>query len=106
MSQKVKPTFAKVITIIQLTQMACGILLLLVHASLHWTLPGGQCTGGSTFESTNHDPFGLLEKVYLATALMYASYFVLFAQFYNKRYSSQCTGGSTFESTNNDPFGL
>ena len=78
-AQGVRPQFAKFITLIQLTQMVLG-LLLSISFGVTWYLTKDHenaCDGGETMRKS-----GMLPLVLIATAAMYFSYFLLFAQFY------------------------
>lgn len=72
-----KPKWGKFVTIIQLVQMVVGI----VTSSL-WTyyyLSGAKCP--------MHHPNAYL----VSTLVLYLSYFILFANFYRKRYNNRAT---------------
>ena len=82
-AQGVRPQFAKFITLIQLTQMVLGLLLSIAFG-ITWYLTKdheNSCDGGETMRKS-----GMLPLVLIATAAMYFSYFLLFAQFYLERY--------------------
>jgi hypothetical protein len=66
------PTWGKLVTSVQLAQMALGVGVTVVHA---WLIHGGDCEGN--------------RLVLTAAAAMYTVYGALFAQFFAKRYSEK-----------------
>jgi len=90
MAQGIRPKFAKIITQIQLTQMALGMAETAVFYYFHKQDP--SCDGGKGIRER-----GLLYTNYAATGGMYLSYFVLFALFYIERYCNPKKGEATHE---------
>jgi len=83
MAQGVKPAFEKLVTQIQLIQMAMGMMFTAVFMYYHYSSPT-TCAGGHYVQSR-----GVLHQTWIATGVMYLSYFVLFAILYIKRYCSK-----------------
>jgi hypothetical protein len=79
MAQGIRPKFAKIVTQIQLAQMALGLGITLVFMAVHYQYP--SCNGGKTIHGR-----GLLYTCWGVTGGMYLSYFVLFAVFYLEKY--------------------
>ena len=83
-AQGARLRFAKFITVIQLSQMVAGLALNVTFVALYALPGGGVCDGG---EKVRED--GTMLFVLGCTAAMYASYLLLFAQFYVQRYASK-----------------
>eukprot|EP00949_MAST-11_sp_MAST-11-sp1_P003441 g3441.t1 len=81
-AQGVRPKFARFITQIQLAQMLAGLIFTLTFVFLDHN--NSDCDGGSEVKSQN-----ALSFMFLITALMYGSYFFLFAKFYVSRYHNK-----------------
>ena len=90
MAQRVRPKFGKMLTQIQLLQMVVGVVVASAFVYLNTNLPGGECEGSTRMAADG----GLLSKYMIAaTAVMYGSYFVLFALFFARKYGGGGGGG-------------
>jgi len=89
-AQGIKPKFDKMVTLIQLTQMALGLAFSSLFFHAHFKNPA--CNGGATVART-----GLLYTSFAVTGGMYLSYFVLFAIFYIHRYCRPKKEGESHE---------
>ena len=105
MAQGVRPAFGKVLTQIQLLQMVVGVACASAFVYLNTTLgkeggegmvggagggSGGEACEGSTRMAADG---GLLLKFMIgATAVMYGSYFALFALFFARKYGGHTKG--------------
>jgi len=82
-AQGIKPAFAKMVTQIQLVQMAMGMGFTAIFMKWHYEAPSA-CNGGQVMVAS-----GLLETSFGVTGGMYFSYFVLFAILYMDRYCNK-----------------
>lgn len=85
-AQEIKPAFAKMVTQIQLIQMAIGMGFTAIF--MYWHSQSPSCNGGATIQAS-----GLLETTFGITGAMYFSYFVLFGILYIDRYCKKSKGG-------------
>jgi len=82
-AQGIRPDFAKFITVIQLTQMVAGICISTTQALLWYIADASApCDGGRLTRETK-----AVVPIMWSSAIMYGSYFFLFAQFFVKRYA-------------------
>jgi len=82
-AQGIRPAFAKMVTQIQLIQMAMGMCFTAIFVYWHYESPK-SCSGGKTVQAS-----GLLEASFGVTGAMYLSYFVLFFILYIDRYCNK-----------------
>jgi hypothetical protein len=82
-AQGIKPAFAKMVTQIQLIQMALGMCFTATFVAWHYESPN-TCSGGKIIHKS-----GLLQTIFAATGAMYLSYFVLFGILYIERYCNR-----------------
>jgi len=89
-AQGIFPKFDKMVTVIQLLQMAGGLAFSILFFYTHSKNP--KCDGGSNVHSR-----GLLNTCFGVTGGMYLSYFILFAIFYVHRYCKPKKAGESHE---------
>eukprot|EP00040_Diaphanoeca_grandis_P040106 m.261269 g.261269 ORF g.261269 m.261269 type:complete len:321 (-) comp41780_c0_seq1:458-1420(-) len=88
MAQHVKPSFGKSLTMIQLAQMLVGVCFAIGFGVLSLGVSPDTCVGSDLLQSDNRQP---LIITLVCTATMYGSYFVLFAIFYQQKYTAKKT---------------
>jgi elongation of very long chain fatty acids protein 6 len=81
-----RPSWAVVITVIQISQMVIGIALNYIWASKYFSGAGCSCKAPETILGS--------------AVVMYGSYLFLFLQFFVKRYFGKYLGGSSKQKTN------
>jgi len=82
-AQGIKPAFAKMVTQIQLIQMAMGMCFTGIFMTYHYESPS-TCDGGKIMAKS-----GLMQTSFGVTGGMYLSYFVLFGILYMERYCNK-----------------
>lgn len=75
MAQGVRPKFGKILTGIQLAQMAVGVLVTISYVMMNKLTPE-ECSHAEGYDASS------LSWAFLASGAMYGSYFGLFAMFY------------------------